>query len=296
MKKLMITLFSIISLTSFSINEVKEEYGMTGIEISSSINYSSKNSYNSEQKNLDEKYFVIDTINSNLYEKLKLDNYDKDNVYNLSIGRIVDDTGFTAYNYDLLLGTNIDEFWRVGINISYADLRNTTGDLFQGNIFSKWSNGEDTTFISSIYGGTYKEKDQSSNSYFGITNKYEKEYLDFDEVTYSPYVQFDYGSIEDNQSLYTEIGFGIEKIIYEGWSDFDRFVTPKVTFGAGHEFLDGDKYKDLGKDEFATKIFAKVEIPMKINTFEVNPMSSFSKSIVDSNFETRVGINFKYSF
>jgi len=63
-----------------------------------------------------------------------------------------------------LLGMNIDEFWRIGINVSYADLRNTPGDLFQGNLFSKWSNGEDTTFISSIYGGTYKEPDQSSDN------------------------------------------------------------------------------------------------------------------------------------
>ncbi|MEI6856241.1 hypothetical protein [Psychrilyobacter sp.] len=295
MKKLVTLVFAITSLTSLSINKVKEEHGMTGLEISSFISYKDLKNNNLEQSNLRNKYFVIDSINKNLYKKLKIDNSDKEYVYNLSLNRLMDERD-TIYNYDFMLGMNIDEFWRVGINVSYADLRNTPGDLFQGNLFSKWSNGEDTTFISSIYGGTYKEKEQSSENYFGITNKFEKEYLDFDEVTYIPYVQFNYGSIEKNKSLYTELGFGIEKIIYEEWSNYDKFITPKITFGAGHEFLDGDKYKDLGKDEFATQIFTRVEIPIKINTFEVSPVSSFSKSIVNSNFETSVGINFKYSF
>lgn len=295
MKKLVTLVFVITSLTTLSINKMKEESGMTGLEVSSFISYKDIKNNNLEQSNLRNRYFVIDSINDNLYKKLEINNYDKEYIYNLSLNRLMDE-GNTIYNYDFMLGMNIDEFWRIGINVSYADLRNTPGDLFQGNLFSKWSNGEDTTFISSIYGGTYKEPDQSSDNYFGITNKFQKEYLDFDEVTYIPYIQIDYGSIEENKSLYTELGFGIEKIIYEDWSNYDKFITPKITFGVGHEFLDGDKYKDLGNDEFATQIFTRVEIPIKINTFEVSPMSSFSKSVVNSNFETSVGINFKYSF
>lgn len=306
MKKLIITLFSIISISSFALNQIEEEQGMTGLEISSFINYSSQKDYNSKQKNLNEKYSVIDSINDNLYRKLELDNYDKDSVYNLSINRLMGDTGFTVYNYDFLIGTNVSEFWRVGLNLSYADLRNTTGDLFQGNIFSKWFNGDDSYFISSIYGGTYKEKSIKTNefkrrgNYFGITNKFKKEYLSFDEVKYIPYIQLDYQRGKDhknrNQNLYTEIGLEISKIIYEDYVDFDKFFIPKVTGGFGHEFLEGDKYKELGNDEFSSAFFMKVELPVKVNVIEINPQASFSKSIVTSNFETKVGLTAKYSF
>jgi hypothetical protein len=296
MNKILLTLFIILSTTSFSLNQVFQEQGMSGLEISSFINYSSKKHYNLKQNNLDEKYFIINSINNNLYRKLEITNFDKGKNLNLSINRLMNSNGYIAHNFDLLGDIQVNQFWKIGINLSYADLRNTATNLFQGNLFSKWSNGDDITFISSIFGGTSKENKSNRKNYYGITNKFQKEYLSFNEVSYLPYLKLDYSKLSKNKNLYTELGFGISKIIYEDYIDFDKFITPKVTFGFGHEFLENDKYNDLGKDEFSSLLFIKAELPIKFNVIEVNPVVSFGKSIVNSNFETTAGINFKYSF
>lgn len=295
MNKIFIFLTALLTYSlvySVELSEIEVESGMSGFEIENNFKYISLN------KDLDKntealygKYEIIKNNNSNLFNKLKNSSLEKENIYSIGYSEFKFND-FKSNGIDLSYITNYNDSV-LGINYNYSDLNlnsESKGSLNQLNLFFKLEN-DDTTLITSLYGGLLKDnRNTSKDNFIGIKTLYENRYETYNETAYATYLNFDISRYQDkifntkNNSILVEPGIAYISEITDN-------LNLRADISYSHEFSD-DTYNKLS-DTFKDSLNFKIGVTAKIGIVELFPNFEFKKSLNDSNYSSNIGITFK---
>lgn len=181
----------------------------------------------------------------------------------------------------------------LGLNYNYSDLKFNSvsnGSLNQLNLFFKVGN-DDTTLISSFYGGLLDdEKNSDKDNFIGFKTLYENNYHTYDETTYSTYLNFDIYRYQnkmvdtENDSISIEPGVAYIKEVSDT-------LKLRADISYYHEFSNS-VYETLDST-FGDSLNLKIGVSSKIKTVELFPRYELKKSLNDSNYSNNIGIAFK---
>lgn len=290
---------------------VTREWGMSGLEFTG--NYTNVNRKNeSKADKLKDIYSMIENTNNYLSNELSKDTFDKDYLlkFNYNYLRAED---LKAPGFNLTFAGFYDESNRIGVNVTYTDIKSklvdmdTDGEGYQLSLF--WLNSDifdnSSSFIN-IYYGTTKEdiddiNDEYKTNYYGAYGKIEKLYEGFNDFSKGYNVELEAKKIEDeigerdekNTSATVATNGIIQKIFFVG---DDSTVTLKATAGYKREFLEDRKYHEIMDDEYRDSLNAAVQLDLKVaEVLDIYSKFEVKKSLNTSDNENRVMLGFKLS-
>lgn len=293
MKKIFMFLTAILTCSiAYGMGEIEVESGMTGFEIENNFKYMSLDQdLDKKTESLYEKYEIIKNNNNKLFNKIKSSSSDKENIYSIGYSGLKFDD-LKSNGIDLTYITSYDDM-RLGFNYNYSDLEfnsGTDGSLNQLNLFLKIEK-DDTTFITSLYGGLIDDdRNSDKDNFIGFKALYENKYETYDETSYLTYLNFDVYRYKnqmldtENDSISVEPGVAYIKEIN------DNFKL-RADISYYHEFSD-TVYDEL-KDIFDDSLNLKIGVASKIGIVELFPNYEFKKSLNDSNYSNNIGVTFK---
>lgn len=293
MKKIFMFLAAILTCSiAYGTGEIEMESGMTGFEIENNFKYMSLDKdLDKKTESLYEKYEIIKNNNNKLFNKIKSSSSDKENIYSIGYSGLKFDD-LKSNGIDLTYITSYDDM-RLGFNYNYSDLEfnsGTDGSLNQLNLFLKIEK-DDTTFITSLYGGLIDDdRNSDKDNFIGFKALYENKYETYDETSYLTYLNFDVYRYKnqmldtENDSISVEPGVAYIKEIN------DNFKL-RADISYYHEFSD-TVYDEL-KDTFDDSLNLKIGVASKIGIVELFPNYEFKKSLNDSNYSNNIGVTFK---
>lgn len=328
MKKILFGLFALIS-TFASANDINlweqtnidTQMGYTGLELGGKYYSKSVDNTQEVQRFLDEIYSVKNTVNHSLKNRAMLDTYEKDWILNADVNYLKDED-LEVPIYNLNYGV-LNDITRYGINIAMFKGDSKLGvkeyDSKGGQLNLYFNRNED---LGNLFGTAYIGKNSQEfnddsgeidNFYYGYFTSLEQKYESFnlDEFYTGYFVNFDISRIEteykltdivgnklkttrDNDSIDGELGFLLEKNLF-----FYNDINAQIKFlsSIGKEFLEEDKYKDLGKDEFEVYAKERLEISTSIGTgINLFTGAEYRKSLKSSSAEKNIYLGFKINF
>ena len=327
MKKVIFGLFAIMSIFSYSqeINLWEEsspsiEMGYTGFEAGGNYKNRSVKNQKEIQRFVDDIYSIKGTINENLKNNAMTANYEKDWVLKGDINYLKDEdlkTPMYSINYGIVNDTT-----RYGLAVTFLNGESKAGireyDVDGGQLNLYFNKNEDlgnlfgTAYIGKINQDFNENAGEIDNLYYGYFTNLEQKYesFNFDEFYSGYFVNFDISRIDtdyklvsngkelktskDNDSINAELGFLLEKNLF-----FYNDTSTKIKFlsSIGKEFLEEDKYKELGKDDFEMFAKEKLEISTTVGTvLDVFAGLEYRKSLKNSCSDKNLYLGFKVSF
>lgn len=327
MKKIIFGLFAVISTFSYSqeINLWEETslpvtMGYTGFEVGGNYKNRSVKNQNENQRFLDDVYSIKGTINNNLKNNAMTSSYEKDWILKGDINYLKDEelkTPMYSINYGIVNDTT-----RYGLAVTFFDGKSKAGirkyDVEGEQLNLYFNKNED---LGNLFGTAYigKTKQDFNNNagdidnlYYGYFTNLEQKYenFNFNEFYTGYFVNFDISRIEtdyklisngeklkvskDNDSIDAELGFLLEKHLF-----FYNDTNTKIKFlsSIGKEFLEDEKYNELGKDNFEIYANEKLEVSTKINeVIDIFTGLEYKKSLKTSSSDKNVYLGFKISF
>lgn len=327
MKKILFGLFAILSVCASAkeINlweeaNIDTQMGYTGFELGGKYYNKSLDNVQEVQKYLDEIYSVKNTVNDSLKNRAMLDTYEKDWILNADINYLKSEDLETPI-YNLNYGV-LNDITRYGINIAMFKGDSKIGEKEYnskgGQVNLYFNRNED---LGNLFGTLYigknnqefkENSNEIDNFYYGYFTSLEQKYESFnlDEFYSGYFINFDISRTEtdykltsngkeiktskDNDSVNGEIGFSLEKNLF-----FFNDVTTQIKLlsSIGKEFLEEDKYKDLGKDEYEVYAKEKLEISTSIGSgVDLFTGAEYRKSLKSSSAEKNIYLGFKINF
>ena len=290
---------------------VSREWGMTGLEFTG--NYTNINRKNeSKADKLKDIYSIIDNTNNYLVNELGKDSFEKDYLLKLNYNYLKAEN-LEVPSFNLTLAGFYDENNRVGINLTYNDIKSewdktdTDGEGYQVSLF--WLNSElfdNSSVFTNIYYGNTNEDISNKNAeyettYYGIYTKLEKLYEGFNDFSKGYNVELEAKRLDDkiekrdekNTSATAAINGIVQKVFF---ITNDNTVTLKITTGYEREFLEDKIYHEIMDTEYQDSINIKVNLDFKVaEILDIYSGFEVRKSLNTSENENRGTIGFKFS-
>lgn len=317
MKKIMVlSIFAVLATVGqaaeVDLSEtVSREWGMSGLEFTGNyMNINRKNK--SEADKLKDIYAIIDSTNSYLSNELSKDTFDKDYLLKFNYNYLKAED-LTAPSFNLTLAGFYDESNRVGINLTYTDIKSklenidTDGEGYQVSLF--WLNSEvfdnSSMFMNIYYGNTNEDIDDIDSkyetTYYGIYTKLEKLYEGYNDFSKGYNVELEAKRIEDeieerdekNTSATAAINGILQK---EFFITDDSTATFRITTGYEREFLEDKVYHKIMDTEYQDSLNVKANLDFKVaEILDIYSSFELKKSLNTSENENRIMLGFKLS-